>query len=818
MAFLSSLQGLHIAADLFGFAVAGGLFIVPLYILMQTGSDERERARTVAANNIVNALWIVVAAGLTALLLDVVGLEQTTVFVIIGATALAVAVQSCRLVPDQLVRTILQAVLGLLYRVEVRGLEHLEAAGERALVVSNHVSFLDGLLLAAYMPRRAIFAVNVFTVSKWWARPFMWPIERYEIDPLKPMSMKGMIKGVKSGRTGVIFPEGRLTRTGSIMKVYAGPALIADKADAPIVPVRLEGAEFTPFSRMHGKLPIRRFPKITITFLPARRLDVPAQGRMAEKRRAAAVALYEVMAEATFRAADHETTLFEALLRARARHGARRVVAEDLGRQPLSLGRLVTSSLVLGRRLAELAPRGGTVGLLLPNSLGVTVAFFGLHAFGRVPAMLNFSTGAENMALACRAAQIGAIVTSRQFIARAKLEPTIDRLSAEARIVYLEDIAPTISRLEKLRGALIARVAGWWSRRQARDADAPAVILFTSGSEGAPKGVVLTHRNLLSNMRQVSARIDFTPADTVLNVLPSFHAFGLTGGTLLPILAGIKTFLYPSPLHYRIVPELAYDLDATILFGTDTFLAGYGRMAHPYDFRSLRYVFAGAERVRDETRKLWSEKFGIRLLEGYGATETALIVAVNTPMAFRAGTVGKLIPGLEHRLEPVEGVARGGRLLVRGPNVMAGYLRADNPGVLDKSALTDGWYDTGDIVDLDAEGFVTILGRAKRFAKLAGEMVSLTAVENAVAALWPDAQHAVVAISDPRKGEALALVTSARDVTRERLVAGFRERGLAELMIPRTILVVDAVPLLGSGKTDYKAVQALAERAEHAVA
>jgi acyl-[acyl-carrier-protein]-phospholipid O-acyltransferase/long-chain-fatty-acid--[acyl-carrier-protein] ligase len=630
--------------------------------------------------------------------------------------------------------------------------------------------------------------------------------------------MNGLIKGVKSGRTCVIFPEGRLTRTGSTMKVYGGPAMIADKADAPIVPVRIEGAEFTPFSRMRGKLPIRRFPKITLTFLAPRRLVVPRGGRPAERRRAAAGALYEVMSDAMFRAADCDTTLFEALLRARARHGGGHEAVEDLGRRPFTLDRLIAGSLLLGRRLQSAAPRGGTVALLLPNSLGGTLAFFGLQAFGRVPAMLNFSAGAENMAAACTAAAVGTIVTSHLFVDKAKLGGVIERLGAVAQIVYLEDIAARIGRGERLLGLLAGRLAGPFYRRRAPRADAPAVVLFTSGSEGTPKGVVLTHRNLLSNMRQVAARIDFTSADTVLNVLPSFHAFGLTGGTLLPILSGLKTFLYPSPLHYRMVPELAYDTDATILFATDTFLAGYGRMAHPYDFRSLRYVFAGAERVREETRRLWSEKFGIRLLEGYGATETAMVLAVNTPMQFRAGTVGRLVPGVEHRLEPVPGIDAGGRLLVRGPNVMAGYLRVERPGALDRAALVDGWYDTGDIVAFDEDGFVTILGRAKRFAKIGGEMVSLAAVEIAVAGIWPDAQHAVVALADARKGEALALVTTAREATRELLVAGFRARGLSELMLPRTILPVDALPLLGSGKTDYAAVQRLAERDSHVAA
>ena len=314
-------------------------------------------------------------------------------------------------------------------------------------------------------------------------------------------------------------------------------------------------------------------------------------------------------------------------------------------------------------------------------------------------------------------------------------------------------------------------------------------MLFTSGSEGTPKGVVLSHRNLLANRHQLAAVVDFSPQDIVLNALPVFHSFGLTGGLLLPLLAGVRTFLYPSPLHYRTVPELAYGVNATILFGTDTFLAGYARVADNYDFYSVRYVFAGAERVKPETRRVWFEKFGIRILEGYGATETSPALAVNTPMHFKAGTVGRLLPGIEHRLEPVEGIDEGGRLFVRGPNVMLGYLRAEKPGVLEPPA--DGWYDTGDIVEIDAEGFVTIKGRAKRFAKVAGEMVPLGAVEDFVAqASGRDEQHAVVTVPDAKRGEQLVLVTERADATRAALATAAREAGLPEIFVPRAIVPV----------------------------
>ena len=362
--------------------------------------------------------------------------------------------------------------------------------------------------------------------------------------------------------------------------------------------------------------------------------------------------------------------------------------------------------------------------------------------------------------------------------------------------MYLEDVRASIGALDKVRGLLAGTAP-----RAARKADDPAVVLFTSGSEGTPKGVVLSHRNILANAAQALARVDANANDKVFNVLPVFHSFGLTGGMMMPMLAGIPIFMYPSPLHYRIVPELIYQTGATILFGTDTFLSGYARSAHAYDFRTLRLVIAGAEAVKDRTRQVYMERYGIRVLEGYGVTETAPVLAMNTPMANRPGTVGRLSPLMEARLDPVPGIEEGGRLSVRGPNVMLGYLRSENPGVLEP--LADGWHDTGDIVTIDAAGFIAIKGRAKRFAKIAGEMVSLSAVEAMAAALWPQAMSVAVSIPDARKGERIVLLTTQKDAERSAMQRQAKTVGASELAVPADIRVVGNVPLLGSGKTDY---------------
>lgn len=714
-----------------------------------------------------------------------------------------------------ILKALLRMLLARLYKVEVKGLEHYAAAGQRVLVVANHTSFLDAVLLACFLPDRLTFAINTHIARAAWVRPLFALVDLFPMDPTNPLSVKSLIKYLRQDRKAVIFPEGRITVTGSLMKIYQGPGLIADKTAAALLPIRIEGAQYTPFSRLRGRVRLRWFPQISLTVLPPQYLTIPETVRGRARRRLAGAKLADLMNEMMFATTNWRRTLIEAVLDASRVHGAKHRVAEDIERKPVSYRQLLMRAFILGRYCARQTQVGERVGVLLPSTVNTLATFLALQLYGRVPAMLNFSVGAQALLSAVNTAGIRRVLTSRRFVRMARLTAVVEQLGERVEIEYLEAVRQRLGVLDFIRGMLAARFAGLVYRRNCPNcqADDPAVVLFTSGSEGTPKGVVLSHANLLANQAQLAARVDFSAKDIILNALPLFHSFGLTAGTLLPLLAGMKTFFYPSPLHYRIIPEISYDINATVLFGTNTFLAGYARFAHPYDFYSVRYVFAGAEKLQEQTRRIWAEKFGVRVFEGYGATETSPVLSANTPMDYRPGSVGRLLPGIEARLLPVPGIERGGRLEVRGPNVMLGYLRAEQPGVLQAPGTEQGlgWYDTGDIVEIDADGFLHIRGRAKRFAKVGGEMVSLAVAEELAAQAWPGYQHAVVAIPDASKGEQLVLVTDYAEAARAALLEQARALGVAELSVPRRVQVVRSVPLLGTGKIDYPAAQALAK-------
>ena len=705
-----------------------------------------------------------------------------------------------------MLKIFLRWLLVLMYRVELTGLDNYMKAGNRVLIVVNHTSFLDPLLLGVFLPDNITFAINTQISQRWWLKPFLRLSHVFPMDPTHPLSLKDLIHHLEHDTKTVIFPEGRISVTGSLMKIYDGTGMVADKSKATILPIRISGAQYTHFSKLQRIVRLRLFPKITIHISTPTHISAPDNLKGKSRREYCGHLLADIMTKMMFDTSPYRQTIFSSLLESRKIHGGRHRITDDLDRNRLSYNNLITRSIVLGQALKNMTEPGDNVGIFLPNSSTTLITVLGLQLYGRVPAMLNYSLGSASVLSACQTAQIKIVLTSHRFITLGNLTDEAEQLSKQCVLIYLEDLAKNISVFNKLTALIKSTTTAFWYNPKLVKPDSPAVVLFTSGSEGTPKGVVLSHANIIGNLKQLEACISFNAQDIVLNFLPMFHSFGFTVGTILPIISGMKTFFYPTPLHFSVIPEIAYEIHATIMFGTNTFFAAYAKKAHAYDFFNMRYVVAGAEKLQENTRQIWADKFGIRILEGYGATETSPITSVNTPMYYKAGSVGRFMPAMEYKLETIPGINDAGQLHVKGPNIMLGYLLADNPGVLvlPESIYGKGWHDTGDIVNVDNEGFISIRGRSKRFAKVGGEMVSLTAVEQLAINAWPDADHAAISIVDAKKGEQIILVTTQKQAVISDLIAA--SPGISNISIPKKILIVDSIPVMATGKINYPAV------------
>ena len=803
--FLSLPRGILLSLFLFAFAFCGGMYVVPLNALMQKKAPKKSTASVIAGNNIINSLGMV-GISLLAVVLTALGFKITTLFLFVAIISAGVAVYICMLLPDALVRSIFRSLLKIFFRVEVSGVQNLQKAGSKVLIVANHVSLLDGVLIAAFLPRKITFAIDGDWGAKWYVRLFSGLVDFCPLNPTNPLAIRTLIDEVNKNKTVMIFPEGRISVTGSLMKVYEGAGVIAAKTGAKIVPLRIDGAQYSKFSYIGNIVKTQMFPKIKMFVLPSCDLKVTDSLSMREKRHAASLKLYDLMAAMMYRTTDKNMPLFNALLQAERLFGVKHKIALDMQKKTLDYGQFVLKSYVLGAAYKKLFSDEEKVGVLLPNSLANAVSFFALQYAAKIPVMLNFSLGTAQFESCLKTTKLRKVVSSRKFIEAGKLERFAESVkNAGAEIIYLEDFAEQISWTTKFKG-----LKKYLRREEVKtNADKPAVILFTSGSEGLPKAVLLSHRNILANVQQLRLAVPFCSKDVFLNALPMFHSFGLTVGTVLPLLHGVKVCLYPSPLHYRIIPELAYDLQATAIIGTDAFLYGYGRMASAYDFFPIRFAVAGGEKLKARTAELWMKKFGVRIFEGYGTTELSPVISVNTPMYFKENTVGRILPEIKYKLEKVSGVDEGGKLLLQADNVMLGYMKADKPDVLQKA---ENWYDTGDIVKIDDDGFVTVCGRVKRFAKIGGEMVSLTAVEQALEKLYPNAVFGVLAVADEKKGEKTVLVTADANANLPEIQRFFKTQGLSELWCPKEMVYVAEPPLLGNGKFDYLSAQKTVEK------
>ncbi len=655
-----------------------------------------------------------------------------------------------------------------------------------------------------------MWLVHTTIAAKWIFRLPLHFAKHLVVDTASPWAIKAMVNLVESGQPVHVFPEGRITTSGCMMKIYDGPAFVAAKTGAAVVPVIIRGAVNSHFSRMGPDFPKRWFPRITMTILPAVHIPMPEARTAKLRRRLASEHLRHIMQTAVAESRPR-TTIHQAFLDAMDQFGRNRPMLDDMRFNEQTYGQILKASLALGRLVSKFTKEGEYVAVLMPNVCTTVSLMLGIISMRRIPAILNFTSGVSGMQAACQLAGARVIITSRAFFEKSKQAAAAEKIEG-VRLVFLEDLRPQFKLADKLWLILWALRFPRRAMRPARPED-PAAVLYTSGSEGRPKGVVLSHGSILANVEQILSIIDVNPRDKFLSALPMFHAFGLTVGAFLPLVSGARAFIYPSPLHYRMVPEMLYDRDCNILFATNTFLANYAKYAHPFDLHNVRYVGCGGEKLTEDVRRVYSEKFGIRIIEGYGATEMAPILSINTPLGFKAGTVGELFPLIEHRLEPVAGIEEGGLLHVTGPNLMLGYLRPDQPGTFEppRSIYGEGWYNTGDIVRLDESGNVTILGRMKRFAKVAGEMISLELPEKIAVNASPDCAHAAIARVEAGRGETILLFTKDAGLRREQLVQAARAMGAPEIAVPRKIVWLREIPVLGNGKTDYVTLVRMAD-------
>ena len=797
----------------------GGLFVVPLNALMQQRAEDKERGRVMAVNNFFNTVAIMLASGALWLTSDVLNMTPDRIIFVFGVFTLISSLYVLAKVPEFLIRFSLWLLTHTVYRIRIVGQEHLPHRGP-ALLVCNHVSLVDGFLVGACVQRFVRFLVY----KPYYELPAVhWLLKTMKAIPIAAGSRNDFVESLDRGREELqqghvvcVFAEGSISRTGNLLPFKRGFERMVEGLDVPVIPVYLDRVWGSIFSFKGGrfiwKWPSRIPYPVTVAF----GAPMPSTTSAAEVR----LAMTELGANVVSMRRPSELVLGRYFIRTAKRRWSRFCMADSSGTS-LTYGRALVASLLLSHWLQKQASEQKNIGLLLPSSVGGALANIAVTLSGKVAVNLNFTAGRESMQYAIQRCGIRTVLTSRVFLSKANLEPLDD-------MVFMEDLMRGISGQAKVRMMLLARLLPAWALKRLvvpqADPEALAAVIFSSGSTGVPKGVMLTHRNIIANIDAVAQVFEVEPTDVMIGVLPFFHSFGFTGTLWFPIVSGFGVAYHPNPTDAKTIGELALKHRATMLISTPTFCATYVRKCEPEQFAYLRYAMVGAERLREPIAKAFKDKFGLDLLEGYGCTEMSPIVAVNVPnvldrgerqVGVKPGTVGHPLPGVAAMIvDPETGEGpifdREGLLLVKGPNLMAGYL--DDPARTSEARRGD-WYVTGDIALIDDSGFIRITDRLSRFSKIGGEMVPHMKVEESINALLDEpCASAVTGIPDASRGERLVVFFTDPHRKPQELWESLAATELPRLWLPKRddFHFVDVLPTLGSGKLDLRAIRQMA--------
>lgn len=797
----------------------GGLFIVPLNTFLQDEANPAEKGRILATNNFANMVGVILASGTLTLLHDKLHQSAGVIFLAAGLLSVLASLYICmRHLLRQTVRFFCWSTLQTLFRLEIQGGHHIPAKGG-GVVVGNHVSYADAFLIGAATPRyvRWILWKTLYDIK--FLTPVFELLRTVPIDLSRPRDAVATLvfcrAEVEAGELAGIFPEGQITRTGHLLPFKRGYERIAESKSGkqfPIIPAWIEGLWGHPLSMKGGKLggAWDRFrPKVKVLVGP------PVYGPIAPEALRARV--MELASQAATDKREAHDTLGRHFVTAARKQWGSLAVADSFGKE-LTFGKALIGAQLLRRWLDRHAPNQPMIGLLLPNSVGTALANLAVSLSGRTAVNLNFTAGPASMASAIAQCEIQTVLTSKLFLTKQRIEPM-------PGAVYIEELLPKFSGMEKAIAFLQARFmpAGMLAKGHTDDV---AAVIFSSGSTGEPKGVELTHWNLLSNMEAVGQVYPVSPADVMLGILPFFHSFGFTYNLWFPLLNRFPVIFHPNPSDAKTIGELSEKYGATFLLSTPTFASTYTRKCTKEQFSKLRYVLVGAEKLRPAVAQQFEEKFGVRMNEGYGCTEMAPVVSVNGPdfisddpdqssqLGAKAESVGRPLPGVSLRfvdpatLEPVP-YGQEGLLLVKGPSRMRGYLKQPERTA---KALIDGYYNTGDMARLDDEGFLFITGRLSRFSKIGGEMVPHLKIEECLQEIMGEATNIVLGIPDAQRGERLVVLHTSKDLTPAAMIEQLDNAGLPALWIPKPnqFFLVESIPTLGTGKTDLRKATDLA--------